>query len=324
MEKNELVSVIMPAYNCEKFIGQSIESVINQTYQNWELIIVDDGSSDNTKNIISGYISKDPRIKYFYQQNGKQGRARNTAISNSSGSLIAFLDADDLWLPKKLERQVLLIDHMKADAVFAYITHIDSKGQWVARGETGSDHEFYYGDSGLSFFFRMNIIPVFTVLAKRNAILHVNGFREDDWIQNIEDYDLWLRMLYSNSKFLLINEVLGAYRIHENQTVKGKLSVLKILRMLTEMKIKEEKLANAKIKAIRLWMIRCLNYDITKTELQKIISYYPYGFGRNFFSMLFNIIPQSLMVKMVKYSCKEQLVKNSILYLKQKTIYAEN
>lgn len=322
MTQDELVSVVMPAYNCEKFIGQSIQSVIDQTYKNWELIIVDDGSADNTKNIIQRYINVEPRIKYFYQQNGKQGKARNKAIANSVGSLIAFLDADDLWLPQKLERQIFFIHEMKADAVFSYITHIDSDGQKVARGETGDGHEFYFGDSGLAFFFRMNIIPVFTVLSKRDAILQVNGFSEVPEIQNIEDYDLWLRMLHNNSKFLLINEVLGAYRIHENQTIKGKPSVFKTLKMLTEMKVEKKELINAKIKAVQLWMIRCLKYDITKQELLNIISYYPYAIGRSFFSLLFYILPQKAMIKIIKFGCKEQLIKSSITYLKQKTVHS--
>src|SRR5205809_3501840 len=105
-----LVSVIMPAYNAGKFITESIESVIAQTYAYWELLIVDDGSTDNTKNVIQNFSEKDKKIRYFFQANGKQGKARNMALSYASGNYIAFLDADDIWLPQKLEVQVKEIE----------------------------------------------------------------------------------------------------------------------------------------------------------------------------------------------------------------------
>jgi len=250
MNSEKLVSIIMPAYNAEKYIDESIQSVIAQSYSNWELIIVDDGSTDNTKTVVNKWLETDPRIKYVYQANGKQGKSRNTGLNNAKGDLIAFLDADDVWMPLKLEKQVLLMEDVQADLVFTYIVHIDAKGKKIARGETGASHEFYYGDKGLAFFFRMNIIPVFTVLTKREAILRVNGFKEEEWIQNIEDYDLWLRMLYNGCRFVLMNEVLGAYRIHDTQTVKGKSSVMKILKMLDEMKVEEKQLEREKQKAI--------------------------------------------------------------------------
>ena len=95
------VSVIMPAYNAATFIAGSIKSVVKQSFTNWELIIIDDGSTDNTKNIINCFINKDARIKYHYQQNGKQGKARNAGLALAKGKYIAFIDADDVWLPNK-------------------------------------------------------------------------------------------------------------------------------------------------------------------------------------------------------------------------------
>src|SRR5919106_5413407 len=97
-----LVSVIMPAYNAEKYIAGSIRSVIVQTYSDWELIVVDDGSTDSTATVVQEFVARDPRIKYIFQENGRLGKARNTGIRNSSGPLIAFLDSDDLWVPIKL------------------------------------------------------------------------------------------------------------------------------------------------------------------------------------------------------------------------------
>src|SRR5260221_6307510 len=100
------ISIIMPAYNVGKFISQTIDSVLSQTYENWELLIVDDESSDNTSAIAKAYQLKDNRIRYFWQKNGKQGKARNKAIRESLGNYLAFMDADDIWLPDKLTRQV--------------------------------------------------------------------------------------------------------------------------------------------------------------------------------------------------------------------------
>src|SRR5258706_12531894 len=109
MQNRDLISVIMPAYNAEKFITQSIQSVIAQTYSNWELVIVDDGSTDNTKEIVSGFQKTEPRIKYIYQPNGRQGKARNTGIEHAAGEWIAFLDAEDILIPAMLEKQFALM-----------------------------------------------------------------------------------------------------------------------------------------------------------------------------------------------------------------------
>lgn len=102
---NSLVSVITPAYNAEKFIGEAIDSVLGQTYQNWEMVIVDDGSKDRTAEIIKSY--SDSRIRFYtLQKNSGVAVAMNTAISMARGSILAFLDADDIWKPEKLEKHV--------------------------------------------------------------------------------------------------------------------------------------------------------------------------------------------------------------------------
>lgn len=108
--KQPLVSIIMPCYNGEKFIGEAIESVLKQTYQNWELIIVDDGSIDNSKRIIKQYYS-DERIQYIqHKKNRGIPATRNTGIKTSKSEFIAFLDQDDLWLKEKLKQQVQILN----------------------------------------------------------------------------------------------------------------------------------------------------------------------------------------------------------------------
>src|ERR1051325_4147820 len=113
------VSIIMPAYNAGRYVEEAIRSVVGQSYADWELIVVDDGSTDETANIVRAYTATDNRVRYLHQENGRQGKARNTGVANSTGSLVAFLDADDLWLSEKLELQVHALQEMEADLVYS-------------------------------------------------------------------------------------------------------------------------------------------------------------------------------------------------------------
>lgn len=320
MQNEDLISVIMPAYNAGKYIRESIESVLHQTYQNWELIIVDDGSTDNTRDVIECFVKDTKRIRCIEQQNGKQGKARNAGIKNANGKLIAFLDADDLWYPNKLERQLSLLKKMNVDVIFSCADQINSKGEKTGCWEPSETCELFFGDDGLAYFFRRNIVNIFTVLAKRDAIEKAGRFNEEPEIQNIEDYDLWLRMLQNECKFMLMNEILGAYRLHETQTLKGKPVVLKILKMLGAIKVKKKKMMKEKRKAMRLWLICGLRYDITKAELWNMISFYPNFIGRKFFRTLFFITPQKVLNKIITYSCKESFFQSSVAYIRQKTV----
>ena len=117
---NSLISVIIPAYNCSKLIPNAIESVLGQTYSNLELIVVDDGSTDNTAEIILNYKNYNNNMKYIYQNNGGVSKARNTGIKQSVGEYIAFLDADDIWDKNKLEIQMKVINNCKnIDMIFS-------------------------------------------------------------------------------------------------------------------------------------------------------------------------------------------------------------
>ena len=105
-ESKLLISVVTPTYNRADFIIEAVESVIEQTYENWEMIIVDDGSKDDTRTVLQPYLDKYSAIKYFYQDNQGQSVARNRGIKESQGDYICFLDSDNKWLPKKLELSV--------------------------------------------------------------------------------------------------------------------------------------------------------------------------------------------------------------------------
>lgn len=121
---NDLVSIITPTYNCRRFISETIESVIAQTYSNWEMIITDDCSTDDTRTIVEEYIAKDSRIKYHcLETNSGAAVARNTALKIAKGRWIAFLDSDDLWTPEKLEHQIAFMQ--ENDYAFSYHEYIE-------------------------------------------------------------------------------------------------------------------------------------------------------------------------------------------------------
>lgn len=126
--ENELVSIIMPSWNTGNFIAESIQSVINQTYKNWELIIVDDCSTDNTDEVVSFY--KDQRIKYLKnEKNSGAAITRNKALREAQGEWIAFLDSDDLWAPEKLEHQINFMKNNGYNLSFTEYEKIDEESK---------------------------------------------------------------------------------------------------------------------------------------------------------------------------------------------------
>lgn len=129
MVDRELVSIITPAYNCARFIQETIDSVLAQTHRNWEMLVVDDGSRDDTVAIVEGIGRDDPRIRVLRQQkNMGPACARNAGLQAANGSLVAFLDSDDLWLPNKLERQIEFMRSRDSAFSFTGFRRMDEKG----------------------------------------------------------------------------------------------------------------------------------------------------------------------------------------------------
>lgn len=220
-----VVSVIMPAYNASGYIQEAINSVIAQTYTNWELIIIDDGSTDSTSEIIINNCNQDLRVKYFYQENGKQGRARNLGLYHARGPYIAFLDADDLWLPEKLEIQLEEIKAKNVDLVFANSYVFNNNNISDRSMKINILNRIFKGEEALKLFLEINRIPILTVLVKKEKIILVDGFSEKLVIQNAEDYHLWLKMLISGFVFYGSEKTLASYRDHsESSTNHDKLA----------------------------------------------------------------------------------------------------
>jgi glycosyltransferase involved in cell wall biosynthesis len=215
-----LVSIMMPAYNVEKFIGQAIESVINQTYPEWELILVNDGSNDGTANVIANY--RDPRIKVISQLNCGESVARNTALKAVKGKYLAFLDADDVFLPNHLELTLgYLLDHSGTDAVYTDGHYCDSDGKLIQTLSSLRRGPF----KGRIFEELVRASDVFgppTCVVLRHSIISQYDLKFDPAIIIGPDWDFLTR--YSeHASFGYIDQPTCLYRVHQtNVTVRTK------------------------------------------------------------------------------------------------------
>jgi len=205
-----LVSVIMPCFNSSKFISTAIESVIAQTYHHWELIIVDNGSKDDTVQIVNSYCEKDKRVRIFSEKEKGAARARNRGISHSSGRYLAFLDSDDIWDPEKLELTISFMVAEKARlACTGYTPFFSSSakelGKRIPRGVINKCDLLKTCDIGcstvvidVSIFERNEDIPRFPHIGK-------------------EDYAYWFDLIdIYNQSFRGFSRVLTQYRIHSD------------------------------------------------------------------------------------------------------------
>jgi len=204
-------------FNAEEYVRDTIRSVLNQTYVHWELILVDDGSTDETKNIAKTFL-EDDRIRYFHKKNGGQGSARNIGIRIATGKYLAFIDADDLWDEDKLQSQLKVMQREDASLVFSKIRGIAHDGRSL-NSNLGNGTGIYRGFASFFLLAAGKIsIPNSSVIVKKESVEGVGNFNEEDKIRNIEDYHLWCRLLLDGHTFYGMDQVLGSYRIHENQS----------------------------------------------------------------------------------------------------------
>jgi len=208
------VSIIIPTYNRADLVGHAIESVLEQTYADWELIVVDDGSEDDTRDVVARYT--DPRIQYIYQENRKLPGARNTGIRASTGEYVAFLDSDDRFLPDKLEAQVASIaDRADVGLVASGWTEVDGQLNplrticpWRLNVKLSLDSWLY----GCPF-----IVPV--ILVRRHWLQQVGLFDEKQ--HYVEDWDLWLRLAYAGCQMEWAPATVCLRTIHDSNMVRN-------------------------------------------------------------------------------------------------------
>lgn len=232
-EPNPLVSIVVPVYNCAEWVGFTVDSVLQQTFTHWELILVNDGSTDQSLKVLHELAKKDTRILVVDQPNGKQGRARNNGISRAKGEWIAFLDADDLWPDFKLERQLQLSIQHNVDLSFTDGFICIGNQMDLRTYRFGVTQRVYQGNSAVQEFHAQNRIPTSTVMARKSCFEKYGGFPEEPEIQNCEDYLLWTRLLHNGATFLSIDQPWLFYRVHENsstgQEVKGLIPLVQAL-----------------------------------------------------------------------------------------------
>ena len=208
VKMEEKVSVIVPNYNCEKFIEETVNSVINQTYKNWELLIVDDCSTDGSVEVIKKLQAADGRIKLFInEKNSGAAASRNKALKEASGKWIAFLDSDDLWLPDKLEKQIAFMEENGYKFSYTAYEHIDENSNSLNVRVTGPKV------LSKRKMFRYCYPGCLTVMYDSSD---VGAVQIPDEIANGEnDYAIWLKVCKAYKCYYL-NEILSLYRVRNS------------------------------------------------------------------------------------------------------------
>lgn len=200
------VSVIIPTHNRAEMVGQSISSVQEQSFTDWECVVVDDGSTDHTEGVVQRVAGDDPRVRYLFQQgSGSPGATRNSGVTLSSGALVAFLDDDDLWLPDKLQRQVALMDaEPDVCLTFGQVQRFGAEqGIWPDLSLPPRPT--------LEQLLAENFVPLSTTMVRREALDQVGLF--DEQMTIAEDYELWLR-LARHAPMRAVPDVMCRYRVH--------------------------------------------------------------------------------------------------------------
>ena len=223
------VSIIMPTYNQAEFVTKAIKSIIDQKFDDWELIIINNFSSDGTLDKIKEF--NDLRIQvYNYKNNGIIAAARNLGINKAKGKYLAFLDSDDYWTPYKLSECKRFLEENNYDIVCHGEEWITLNGKSIRRMFYGPDK----AAETFSLIFNRNALSTSAVFLKKNIIEDVRGFNTDPKYKMVEDYDLWIRLSVRNFKFGFIKKILGVYVVHNstsrNALFKQMLSEINLLR----------------------------------------------------------------------------------------------
>ncbi len=211
-------SIVIPAYNAENYISQSLDSLIKQSFRNWEAIIVNDGSSDHTEEIALNYCKTDNRIKLINQPNKGVSIARNRAITAATGDILAFLDADDLWPPDKLEVSINEMKKFDVDLIFTSSKHFTNDKNTVKLNLKVIE-ETLGGKEGYNYLLFENPLVMSSVVVKKKAVEKVSCFDEN--LQVCEDYHLWLKLAKYGYRLRGSNKTFTYYRRHEKQATKN-------------------------------------------------------------------------------------------------------
>ncbi|WP_320047856.1 glycosyltransferase family 2 protein [uncultured Ilyobacter sp.] len=215
---NKLISIITPLYNSERFIESTIKSVISQSYKNWEMIVVDDCSTDKGADRVNKYSQKDHRIKLIrLPQNSGGALARNKAIEEAKGKYIAFLDSDDLWHPEKLEKQVKFMEENNYDFTYTWYEKMDEDGNLINEIVKSKDKMDY------SELLKSNQIGCLTAIYNQKKL----GKIYMPLIKKRQDYALWLQVLKKTKYGYCLKENLAQYRLVNGSVSSNKINLIK-------------------------------------------------------------------------------------------------
>lgn len=209
---SNLVSVVIPVYNAEEMLDETLDSVLNQSYKNWELVVVNDKSTDNSLSVINKYIQKDQRIRLINLEKNHGGPAepRNIGIENAKGDIIALLDSDDVWHNEKLS---ICLANTDDDIIYhreRYFKNEIEDGVLSPECDVSNFNDLYN-----YMLLKGNVFSPSAILIRKEILLK-NKFNISSRYHGVEDFDLWLRLAKNkNIKYRYVNEVLGYYRLHE-------------------------------------------------------------------------------------------------------------
>ncbi len=207
------VSVVIASYNMGRYIAEALDSVLAQTYPLFEVIVVNDGSTDDTDAVVERFL-EDPRIVYITQDNQGQPKAKNAGLNAARGEFVAFLDADDLWAASKIEKQIRLFEaREQVGVVYTNVASMDENGNLIAVGR-----QKRYSGRITEQLFKNNFVPFSSVLVRRRCFEEMGGF-DESFAMGI-DYELWLR-LSTRYEFHYLDEVLYFWRSWGGQMSKN-------------------------------------------------------------------------------------------------------
>lgn len=210
------ISVVIPSYNRAEYISATLDSILAQTYKDFEIVFIDDGSTDDTEQLLQHYMEKDYRVKYFKQPNSERAVARTYGMGLALGDYICLVDSDDIWYPHKLATQLQVMENNPEILLsYASVNRIDMQGRPLLTASR--QHE---GFTGWVFFelLKRNFIPSVTPMFRKEILRKVSD-QNTDYIP-YEDWDFWLR-LSREGAFYHIVQPLGAYRLHPQQSVQN-------------------------------------------------------------------------------------------------------
>lgn len=248
------VSVVIPTYNSAQFIGEALRSVFDQTFKDYEIIVVDDGSTDQTKEVIHRYGNK---IRYIFQEQRGPANARNRGIRDSLGQYIAFLDADDVWLPLKLKKQVCMFHRCPPLAmVFTENSVFNQSG--VCQNSIGKGKRLMNGDVVKNIFLYNGVVTS-TVMVRSEVFNKIGLFEEE--LQLAEDDNMWIRIA-ANFKVALIDEPLVRYRVHPHEITSNKIKLMKSVKTNIKLLKQKDKTVKERIEKVIPLKLSFVEFDL--------------------------------------------------------------